>query len=323
MGDWTLSDPLAATASGGQLSTETTTAGMAPNAALVYLSELSSATSRRTMASKLNRFAQWAHYVDLRDCEWGKMRPEHLLAFFATQAQNGISVATSNCYLAALKGVARAAWMTGQMSHEIYLKVAAMKQKRYYRLPTGRSISQDESARLVSSFSPKDPQDIRDKAMILLMLGCGLRRGEIPGLRLENYDPVQRSLRLIGKGNKERKVFLPPVVAEAVNAWLLQFRQEDKGFIFCRFFKGGHLDMSRPIDATSVGRIAKARMVAAHNAPCSAHDLRRTFATRLLAKNVDIVTVKNMMGHANIATTALYDRRGEEAQRSVADGIVI
>lgn len=294
-----------------------------PNLALVYLSELSSPTSRRTMASKLSKFAQWAHYMDLRDCEWEKVRPEHLLAFFATQAKEGISISTSNCYLAALKGVARAAWMTGQMSHEVYLKIAAMKQKRYYRLPTGRSITREESSRLIESFDEDNPQDLRDKVMILLMLGCGLRRGEIPGLKLENYDPMERSLRLIGKGNKERKVFLPPAVATVVNEWLMRYRPEDKGYIFCRFFKGGKLDTTRPIDATSVGRIAKSRMIEAHNAPCSAHDLRRTFATRLLGKNVDIVTVKNMMGHANIVTTALYDRRGEDAQKTVADSVVI
>ena len=60
-------------------------------------------------------------------------------------------------------------------------------------------------------------------------------------------------------------------------------------------------------------------MLEANNETCSAHDLRRTFATRLLDRHVDIVTVKNMMGHANIATTALYDRRGEEEQRNVAN----
>lgn len=307
-------------ATGGELAAAVTQ-NSTPNAALVYLAELSSQTSRRTMASKLNRFSQWANYHDLRDCEWEKMRPEHILAFFAVQEKEGISPATTNCYLAALKGVARAAWMTGAMPHETYLKITAMKQKRYSRLPAGRAISSEESHRLLESLAGDDPQAIRDRAIIALMLGCGLRRGEIPYLRLENYDPLDRSLRLIGKGNKERKVFLPPVVVEALNTWLMKYRPENKGFIFCRFFKGGRLDTSRAIDPTTIGRITKERMLEANNEACSAHDLRRTFATRLFDRNVDIVTVKNMMGHSNIATTALYDRRGEDELRRVAEEI--
>ena len=292
--------------------------GNSVNAALVYLSELTSATSRRTMASKLNKFSQWAGYKDLYQCEWAKLRPEHVLAFFMVQEKMGIAPSTSNCYLAAIKGVARAAWMAGDMPHEIFLKIKNIKQKRYYRLPRGRAIGFDESKKLMDACSGDSPQDIRDKAILALMLGCGLRRGEIPYLRLENYDPIEKSLRLIGKGNKERKVFLPPPVVTALNAWILKFRPEDKGLIFCRFYKGGHLNTENPIDPTSIGRITKARMLEANNEACSAHDLRRTFATRLLDRHVDIVTVKNMMGHANIATTALYDRRGEEEQQKVA-----
>ena len=53
------------------------------------------------------------------------------------------------------------------------------------------------------------------------------------------------------------------------------------------------------------------------------HDLRRTFATRLIDKNVDLVTVKNLMGHASITTTSLYDRRGEEAMRRVSGMVEI
>ena len=306
-------------------STALATAGrkVRPNAALVYLSELTSATSRRTMKSKINRFAQWAGYSSLDTCEWEKLRPEHILAFFIQQEKEGISASTQNCYLAAIKGVSRCAWMTGDMSHEVYSKIRSMKQKRYYRLPAGRAISHEESRKLLDSLSGTSVYDIRDKAIIALMLGCGLRRGEIPYLRLENYDPIDNSLRLIGKGNKERKVFLPKYVADALNTWLLKYRPENKGFIFCRFFKGGHLDLTHPIDPTSIGRITKARMLEANNEPCSAHDLRRTFATRLLDRHVDIVTVKNMMGHSNIATTALYDRRGEDEQRRVAEEIGI
>ena len=75
------------------------------------------------------------------------------------------------------------------------------------------------------------------------------------------------------------------------------------------------------MDPTTIGRIVQQRMESANQRSATAHDLRRSFATRLLEKKVDLVTVKNMMGHANIATTAMYDRRGEEAMQEATKDI--
>lgn len=87
------------------------------NAALAYLATLHSPQSRKSVASKLNVFARWTGAADLRDCRWGEMKTEHVLAFLAKQERDGISGSTSNCYLAALKGVAQAAWLSRSMEH--------------------------------------------------------------------------------------------------------------------------------------------------------------------------------------------------------------
>ena len=78
--------------------------------------------------------------------------------------------------------------------------------------------------------------------------------------------------------------------------------------------------MDRQLNPWTVGDIVKkytgdAEEIAAGLKTVTTHDLRRTFATRLLEKNVDITTVKNLMGHCSITTTTLYDRRGDEAMR--------
>ncbi|MFR1630423.1 MAG: tyrosine-type recombinase/integrase, partial [Sutterella wadsworthensis] len=78
--------------------------------------------------------------------------------------------------------------------------------------------------------------------------------------------------------------------------------------------------VDRPLNPWTVGDIVKkykseAEEIAAGLKTVTTHDLRRTFATRLLEKNVDITTVKNLMGHSSITTTTLYDRRGDEAMR--------
>ena len=107
------------------------------NAALAYLATLHSPQSRKSVASKLNVFARWTGAADLRDCRWGEMKTEHVLAFLAKQERDGISGSTSNCYLAALKGVAQAAWLARSMEHEDYLRIKSLKQRRIYRLLRG------------------------------------------------------------------------------------------------------------------------------------------------------------------------------------------
>ena len=139
------------------------------NAALAYLATLHSPQSRKSVASKLNVFARWTGAADLRDCRWGEMKTEHVLAFLAKQERDGISGSTSNCYLAALKGVAQAAWLARSMEHEDYLRIKSLKQRRFYRLPTGRALSFDESRNLLAGCDADTAIGARDRAVIALM----------------------------------------------------------------------------------------------------------------------------------------------------------
>ena len=306
------------------------------NPALKYLETLSSENSRITMASKLNVVARMVGASDLLTCDWSTLRAEHVLSVMKrleepAPGEKKHGPATVNCYLSALKGVAKAAWLAGLMGHEIYLRIQAVRQRRFHRLPTGRSLSFSESRQLINACETDSPKGARDRAILLLMLGCGLRRGEIPPLLLEHYSAADRSLTLIGKGNKERRVFLPDQAASALGHWVRDFRGSAPGRLFGRIYKNGRISLSKPLAARSVGDILAERM-ADVDSPCddwgnkpktTSHDLRRTFATRLLDENIDIVTVKNMMGHASVTTTAQYDRRGENAQREAANRVRI
>lgn len=290
--------------------------GSKPNAALAYLATLHSETSRAAMKSKLNVLARLAGYDSLLTCAWEAIRPEHVLALLEALEREGKKGNTVNCYLAAIKGVAKAAWLVGSISHETMLRIGAIKQRRFSRLPAGRSLSAAESGALLHSCDQRhDAIGRRDKAILALMLGCGLRRGEIPELRAEHYDRETGELTLIGKGDKERKVYLPDEVQAILNLWLSKDRGYEKGLLFGRIFKNGRLDLSRALDARSVGDILDSHKDSVPGANFTAHDLRRTFATRLLQNNVDIVTVQGMMGHSSVTTTARYDRRGEESKR--------
>lgn len=296
------------------------------NPAIAYLQSLTSNTSRVTMASKLNVVARMTNAEDLTKCDWSTLTADAVLSVMTALEANGHSSSTVNCYLSALKGVARAAWLAGQMSHEIFLRINAVKQRRFHRLPTGRSLSYAESSALLKSCDTATVMGARDRAILLLMIGCGLRRGEVPNLQLDALDLASASLTLVGKGDKERRVFLPEAVLQALTTWIRDFRGFEPGCIFGRIYKNGRISLTRPMTANAVGNILVRHMKSVDSptdysgkkVKTTSHDLRRTFATRLLDDNVDIVTVKNMMGHASVTTTAQYDRRGENAQKEAA-----
>lgn len=289
--------------------------GAAP--AILYLGELHTEYSKRTMRSALNLFARWGGAADFTQVNWAMLTPAAVSSFLRRQLALGKSGVSVNLYLAALKGVAKAAWQLELLDHDSLERIRSVKQVRVSRLPAGRSLSYAESAALLSAAAGDDPKKVRDRAILTLFLGCGLRRAEVCGLQLDKVDVLGGTIRLIGKGNKERKAFLTPDMQRTLAEWL-DVRTEVPGYLFGNYTVGRRLRVDRPLNPSSLSRILKKYCDAAGVDPVTPHDLRRTFATRLIDRNVDLVTVKNLMGHANIATTSLYDRRGEDTMRRAA-----
>ena len=289
------------------------------SAAAAYLAELHSEASRRAVRSRLNVIARWFGFPDALGCPWGKLRYAHAVAFVHEFSDNrGLSATSVNAYLSALKGVAETAWRLRQLDLETYSEIKAVKQLRVHREPRGRALSLEESGKLLGAAEAGEgPQAARDEAVIALLLGCGLRRAEATTLRMEHLNMAEGSLRVLGKGNKERVVFLSPAVKARIHQWLAA-RGPEPGWLFGRFTKGGRLILDAPLDPASIGRIVGKALETSGIEHITTHDLRRTFATRLLSKNVDIVAVKNLMGHANVTTTAKYDRRTADALKDAA-----
>lgn len=314
------------------------------NAALDYLKSLSSEASRAGMRSKLKVFAQWYKYPSIEECEWGLMRREHIVDFLeylktrreedrgekiigAKQKNpDGLQGNSINAYLCALKGVARHAWAIDQINDHELQRITSIKQIRFYRQAVGRALSHKEGRKMLEACGGDQPQQIRDLAILSLLLGCGLRRAEITALRINQIHLDGGSLRLIGKGNKERTVYLNSEVKENVANWI-NYRGLQDGFLFGRFTKGcKNCILDRPMSERSVGKIVEKYQSQNETQlgklkPATPHDLRRTFATRLLDKGVDVSLVKTLMGHSSVATTALYDRRGEESLREASKKI--
>lgn len=146
------------------------------------------------------------------------------------------------------------------------------------------------------------PNQIRDYAILMIFLNCGIRRSELVGLNIT--DVYEDRLRVVGKGNKERIVYFGAPCRKAIDAYLEQRKKlilTDNRALF------GSRNGNR-ISVTAVHRLVeKALKQAGLDATqFSAHKLRHTAATMMLSGGVDVKTVQEVLGHENLNTTQIY-----------------
>jgi integrase len=178
---------------------------------------------------------------------------------------------------------------------------------------TGRHLSMGELAALMGACADSTKAGARDAAVIAVGYACGLRRSELAGLELEHFDRDKEALTIHGKRNRVRIVYVSNGALDALMGWI-EVRGQDPGPLFLRIRRGDHIG-DAGITAQAVYNILERRREEAKVQPFTPHDLRRTFAGELLDAGADIATVQQLMGHANVQTTAGYDRRGAEAKR--------
>jgi len=193
-----------------------------------------------------------------------------------------------------------------------YTRLCSVKPVNGVRVPAGRALSVGEIGALLDACE-YNTKGTRDAAIISIMYAAGLRRDEIVSLDLEHYNKETGELKVKGKGNKERMLYIDNGALDALNDWL-SIRGDHNGPMFHPVNKGGAIQYRRMTDQAIYNLLlnyAKQAGVARF----SPHDLRRSFISELLDRGADVVTVKELAGHASVQTTANYDRRGEKAKK--------
>lgn len=287
------------------------------NPAAIYLVGLASQSSRETMLTALTKVARLAGADDAFAVDWGAMRFQDVAALRSLLLETR-APATVNKTLAALRGVAKAAWELGLMTADDRLRIQEVKNVKSERLPAGRHVPQGELAALleVCSTDPA-PAGARDAAIIAILYSGGLRRAELVALDVGDYGRQEGRLRVRGKGRKERLVPLADGANLALGDWL-ELRGVDAGPLFWAINRGGRLIPGR-LSAGAIHVALAKRACQARVPRLTPHDLRRTFVGDLLDAGADISTVQHLVGHANVNTTARYDRRPEEVKRKAVE----
>jgi integrase/recombinase XerC len=182
-------------------------------------------------------------------------------------------------------------------------EIRLVEKVRARRLP--RSVPEE---RLLGTLSALETTGVssRDRAILELLYGAGLRVSEAAGLRLADLDPYTRSVRVRGKGGRERIV---PVTGSALDALEESFR--DRG-VAAGDGPHGRLPVFVNRRGARLGVRQMRRVVSAHlpatgeRGGASPHALRHSFATHLLDHGADLRAVQELLGHARLATTATY-----------------
>ncbi|MEM8995961.1 MAG: tyrosine-type recombinase/integrase [Acidobacteriota bacterium] len=297
-----------------------TNATLTVSPAALYLANLSAGS--KGMRQPLNVIAR------ILDAEHdADSYPWHELTYRDTMAARQALIArykpgTVNKMLSALRGVLKQAWRLGLIEADAYHRAAAVENVRASNLLSGRALDSDEIAKLfLTCAADETAKGIRDAAILAVLYGCGLRRGELVRLDVGDVDLEGGSILVEGKRRKQRTVYLTESGAGYIQRWL-DVRGDGRGPLFNPVRQSGEIPLKR-LGGESITYILKRRQEQAKVNSFSPHDLRRSNVTALLDAGVDVFTVQRLAGHADASTTARYDRRGESAKRQAVQGLDI
>jgi integrase/recombinase XerD len=173
-----------------------------------------------------------------------------------------------------------------------------------------------EVGRLLEAPPEADPVGLRDRAILELLYGAGLRISELTGLDVDDVDLEEGSVRVLGKGGKERDVPVGRFAREAVANYLTRARPTfataaSRAALFLNQ-RGGRLTRQGCSQL-----LAKAVRAAGITRRVTPHTLRHSFATHLLEGGADVRVVQELLGHASVATTQIYTLVSKEHLREV------
>ncbi|MFC6438645.1 tyrosine recombinase XerC [Bowmanella sp. JS7-9] len=212
--------------------------------------------------------------------------------------RDGLSPRSISLRLSALRTFCGYLVSKGVLSQNPAKNISAPKQNK----PLPKQLNVDETTRLLD-FQPDDILDTRDRAMLELMYGCGLRLAEACQLNCQDLAQDLSELRVTGKGSKQRLLPIGRKARDALNAWLkvrAHLAPEEEPALFVS-------KLARRISHRQIAnRLQQRAQRQGLNQPLNPHKLRHSFATHVLESSGDLRAVQELLGHANLSTTQVY-----------------
>ncbi len=223
-----------------------------------------------------------------------------LREYLAAQYDRGLQAVSIRRRIAAIRGLFR------YLNKEGMLAVNPARLLRTPKIPSKlpQVITAEQANRIIEGsldVQPERPHPKRDRAILELLYGCGVRVSELAGLDLQDLDMSERWLRVRGKGRKERQVPIPGKSAESLLAWLKERAGNPQETAVFLNHQSGRLS------DRSIRKIVKfyASWIAGDDS-VHPHSFRHAFATHLLQDGADLRAIQELLGHARLSTTQKY-----------------
>ncbi len=256
--------------------------GMSPNTVASYLADVS------------------AFLTPIKDRELSRIERDDILSYLGKVNGEGIAKRSQARLMSALRSFFKWTVLEGDRKDNPCDGIAAPKLGRY--LPSVLSV--EEVTSILESVRTDSPSGLRDRAILEMLYGCGLRVSEAVTLRISDLFFEEGFVRIIGKGDKQRIIPLGEVAADAVSAYLsVRSEPEDplsSDILFLNRF-------GRPLSRVAVFNLVKKQaLIAGVDKEISPHTFRHSFATHLIENGADLRIVQEMLGHESILTTEIY-----------------
>ncbi len=248
----------------------------------------------------LNQFLDFLGEMEINSLEIEDIELNDIRPFLGWLNDKGYSKTSLKLKISAIKSFFKFAHKKGIIEKNSAALVPTPKLDK--KLPS--FLLKDEINRVIDSLDANDPIQARNQALIELLYSSGLRISEALNILLSDIDLSRNSVRVLGKGQKERTV---PVGSKAIESLknyikLRNLLIPDKRVNFLFISKSGA--KLSPVDAYRI--INKLLKTVTENSQKSPHILRHTFATHLLDNGADIQSVSEMLGHSSLSTTQIY-----------------
>ncbi|AWK83051.1 TPA: tyrosine recombinase XerC [Photobacterium damselae] len=236
--------------------------------------------------------------VEMQVTSWQQLDAGWVRQIASKGMRSGLKASSLGMRLSALRSFLDFLVFQGDLKANPAKGVSAPKKAR----PLPKNLDVDEMDQLLS-VEGDDPLSIRDRAMMELMYGAGLRLSELVGLNLKDIQLTKGDLRVIGKGDKERIVPFSGLAKEWVGNWLkvratLAHSDEPALFVSKRGMRISNRNVQKRMEEWG-----QKQAVSSHINP---HKLRHSFATHMLESSGDLRAVQELLGHANLSTTQIY-----------------
>ena len=251
-----------------------------------------------------NTVASYCHDVEgfLQSCDLAPraVTPADIQQYLGEVTARGLSKRSAARLVSSLRSFFDWCVQEGEVKENPCDRVDAPKLGKY--LPEVLSVEEVEA--LLESVDLRKPFGKRDRAILEVLYGCGLRVSEAAGLRLSHVHLDDGFVDVIGKGDKQRLVPLGEMAADAIRAYLpdrpAPAARAYEDYLFLNRF-------GKPLSRVSLFNLVKEQAMAAGiRKEISPHSLRHSFATHLIENGADLRIVQEMLGHESILTTEIY-----------------